>query len=174
MTVLILIGIALLALFVWQPIILRTIIWPPHVDAGYHNSDQWLKRRRQWWVDHWNARCRVTFARAESTLTIIGFERSSLIGWKPVLMKRRIKKLHLHEWVYPPNRRWRTPDCFLTPMTPTAHRKLHRFDRWLWPTLTLGLWRDKHNRLLWLSSFLYIYGRYALVAVPVLIWLKVR
>jgi hypothetical protein len=167
MTALVVVGIVLAVLTVWQPLLLIQLLMPPRVDAGYHNSDQWLERRAQWWRDHPKARCRVSFLRAESTLTILGLERGGLLGWKPVVMQRRTKKLHLHEWLYPPSRRWRTPDWALTPLTPTAHRRLHKFDRWLWHTVTLGLWRDKRNRLLPVSSFLFIYGRYAL---PIIAW----
>lgn len=172
MTALVLVGAGLFVLFVWQPCLLRQIVAPPIIDRGYHTSKQWTQRRDRYWAEHPRARCCVTFRRESRSFTVLSFERGVVL-WKPVLFKTRVGKLALHEAVYPSSRRSHISDFWLFPMTPEAHRKLHQFDRALWPALTLGLWKDRRNRLLWLSTLLYVYGRYALVVLVAVVWWKV-
>lgn len=144
-------------------LLLRTILWPPVIDQqGYHTSDQWAERRRQYWKDHPKARCRVSFVKAEKTVIVLGFRRAGFF-WRPVVMRTETARLHLHELIYPPHGRYHVPSMWLMPLAPSVHTRLHRFDRWLFP------W-DHRNRLLWLSTLLYVYGRY-LPVLAIAAWL---
>lgn len=151
--------------------LLQTILWPPIVEGGHHVSDRWKRVRNDYFDRHPHARCRVCGCQGEKTWHLFSVQRRGW-SWRIIAARSTVKKLHLHElsYVYVRNHR-PVPDRWLMPLCPTHHTKLHRFDKRLFP------W-DRRNRLLWLTTVLYVYvrwwGLYALVLGGPFAWLWVR